>query len=422
MNVAITPKSTFSGEIVAPRSKAHTHRALFAGLLSVGVTKIEHPLSCDDTQATARAVWALGAKLGMQPESWKVEGKGMPRAPPTEIYCGESGVTLRFTIPIVAVTGVEVTLRGTRALMRRPLEPLVDAMKQLAVRVTPEHDRVRVCGGPPKGANVRIQGDVSSQFISGLLLAGPFIENGLNLRVTSPLVSRDYVSLTVEIMKRHGIHVQIDTEMSQFKVAPGQKYVPAEHQIAGDFSSAAFAMSAAAITKSRVLIRGLSRLETEPDAAFVKLLSQMGARTVFSDGGVSVEGGILEATSIDLRDNPDLGPIFAVLGSYAEGETEIAGAARLRYKESDRLSTIATELNALGANIRETSDGLVVHGPTLLSGGCVHSHGDHRIAMALSVAALGAREKVVIEGAECVSKSYPNFFDDLRSLGVEVVE
>jgi 3-phosphoshikimate 1-carboxyvinyltransferase len=181
-------------------------------------------------------------------------------------------------------------------------------------------------------------------------------------------------------------------------------------------------MSAAAITKSRVLIRGLSRLETEPDAAFVKLLSQMGARTVFSDGGVSVEGGILEATSIDLRDNPDLGPIFAVLGSYAEGETEIAGAARLRYKESDRLSTIATELNALGANIRETSDGLVVHGPTLLSGGCVHSHGDHRIAMALSVAALGAREKVVIEGAECVSKSYPNFFDDLRSLGVEVVE
>jgi 3-phosphoshikimate 1-carboxyvinyltransferase len=178
-------------------------------------------------------------------------------------------------------------------------------------------------------------------------------------------------------------------------------------------------MSAAAITKSRVLIRGISTLEAEPDSAFVELLSRMGARTVVSDGGVSVEGGMLEAVSIDLRDNPDLGPIFAVLGSYAEGDTQIAGAARLRYKESDRLSTIATELNALGAKIGETSDGLVVHGPTLLSGGCVHYH---RIAMALSVAALGAREKVVIEGAECVSKSYPNFFDDLRSLGVEVVE
>jgi 3-phosphoshikimate 1-carboxyvinyltransferase len=422
MNVTIVPKTVLSGEIVAPSSKAHTHRALFAGLLSNGVTRIERPLSCDDTQATARAVSTLGAKLVMQPETWTVEGNGIPQPLGDEIQCGESGVTLRFTIPIAALTAARVTLTGSEALMRRPLEPLADAMKQLGVRVTVERDKIQVDGGPPKEANVHIRGDISSQFISGLLLAGPLMEDGLNMRLRSPLESRDYVSLTIEIMKRHGIQVENDSEMSHFEVAPGQKYVPAEHQIPGDFSSAAFAMSAAAITKSKVLIMGLPKRDAEPDAVLLDFLSQMGAKTALSDGSVSVEGGRLRAVSIDLRDNPDLGPIIAVLGSYAEGETKITGAARLRFKESDRLSAIASELNALGAQIVETNDGLVVHGPTPLSGGLVRSHGDHRIAMALSVAALGAREKVVIEEAECVSKSYPNFFDDLRSLGVEVVE
>ena len=420
--MTINPKSVLSGEIMAPPSKAHTHRALFAGLLSEGITRVEHPLLCDDTQATVRAVSALGAKVEQESGMWRVEGNGKPRAPASEIQCGESGVTLRFTIPIAALTGTRVTLRGREVLMRRPLEPLADAMEQLGIKMTSEHDTVQVDGGPPREANVQIRGDVSSQFISGLLLAGPLMENGLSMRLMSPLESRNYVSLTVEMMKRHGIQVVNDAEMAHFEVAPGQKYMGAAHLIPGDFSSAAFTMSAAAITKSKVLIRGLPARDAEPDAVFVELLSRMGAKTAFSNDGVSVEGGRLKAISIDLKNSPDLGPIIAVLGAYAEGETRITGAARLRYKESNRLTAIASELNALGAQITETSDGLVVNGPTLLSGGLVHSHGDHRIAMALSVAAIGAREKVVIGDAECVSKSYPNFFNDLRSLGVEIVE
>ncbi len=422
MNVTITPKADLSGELVAPRSKAHTHRVLFAGLLSDGVTVIEHPLSCDDTHATAGAVSALGAEVEMRSESWRVQGHEKPRAPMGEIQCGESGVTLRFTIPIAALTGAQVTLRGAQVLMSRPLDPLVDGMKQLGVGVTHERDEVQVDGGPPKERNVKIRGDISSQFISGLLLAGPLMEKGLNLRLTSQLESRDYVSLTVKIMKQHGIQVENDADMSHFGIASGQKYVAADHEILGDFSSAAFAMAAAAITRSKILIHGLSPEDREPDAMFIDVLSRMGAQAVFQDHAVSVEGGKLEGVSIDLRNNPDLGPIVAVLGSYAEGETRITGAARLRYKESNRLDAIASELETLGAKIAETGDGLVVQGPAPLSGGMVHSHGDHRIAMALSIAALGASEKVVIGEAECVSKSYPNFFDDLRSLGVEVVE
>ncbi len=422
MNVTITPGHLLHGEITAPPSKAHTHRALFAGLLSEGVTEIENPLSCDDTQATAKAVSALGARVEQDLGSWRLQGNGRPAAPECEIQCGESGVTLRFTVPIAALTGSRVTFRGREGLMRRPLEPLAEAMNQLGVRVAVGQDKVRVEGGPPRGGDVRIPGDVSSQFISGLLLAGPLMENGLRIELTSPLESRDYVSLTAEIMKRHGTKVKYDSEMSRFEIAPKQKYNSTVHQIPGDYSSSAFIMSAAAITKSKVLIRGLSSANSEPDAVIVEMLSRMGAKVNFSDGYLSIEGGGLKAATFDIRGCPDLGPIIAVLGCYAEGRTQITGAGRLRYNESDRLSAIASELSALGADVTVNDDGLTVSGPTSLNGGVIDPHGDHRIAMAMSVAALGAHEKVIIKDAKCVNKSYPNFFDDLGSLGVEVVE
>ena len=168
-------------------------------------------------------------------------------------------------------------------------------------------------------------------------------------------------------------------------------------------------------------MRGLSRTSKEPDVGVVQILSRMGAETSFQEDGLLVEGGKLKGITVDLRQNPDLGPIIAVLACYANGETKITGAERLRYKESDRLATVTSELASLGAKIAETADGLIVHGPSHLKGGTVKSHGDHRIAMALSVAALCAKTQVVIEGVECVSKSYPNFFDDLRSLGVDVI-
>lgn len=422
MDVTITPKIVLIGEMTAPPSKAYTHRALFAGLLSEGVTEIVNPLYCDDTEATVRAVASLGASVERETNRWAVKSSGHPTATEKEINCGESGVTLRFTIPIASLTGQEIRLVTEGNLMRRPIEPLIDVMNRLGAKVDLGQDLVRVKGDPLKGGKTHIRGDVSSQFISGLLLAAPVMEEGLSLELDSPLESRGYVLLTVEIMKVHGIDIRSDSKLSYFEVAPKQRYRPASHLIPGDYSSAAFAMSAAAITGCRLLVRGLRAENAEPDSAVIEILSQMGVRTSFQEEGLVVNGGRLKACSVDIRDCPDLGPVTAVLGCFADGETRITGGRRLRYKESNRLSAVTSELRALGAEIEETEDGLVASGPCSLKGGIVHSHGDHRIAMALGVAAIRAENHVVIKDAECVSKSYPTFFDDLRSLGVEVID
>jgi 3-phosphoshikimate 1-carboxyvinyltransferase len=312
-------------------------------------------------------------------------------------------------------------MRANRNLMRRPNEPLVQAMCQLGINVSTDEEGVTVSRGPPDGGHVTIRGDISSQFISGLLFAAPLMKKGLNLEVTHGLESKKYVSMTIATLKAHGVDVKANAELSSLDVAPGQSYVPANHVVEGDFSSAAFPLSAAAVTGSNMVVRGLPDVDAEPDGALVAILKQMGVDAHVTENSVAVSGSKLRATNVDIRDSPDLGPIIAVLGCYAEGETKISGAQRLRFKESDRLAAISTELSSLGAKITQTDDGLIIRGSGSLKGGLVHSHNDHRIVMALAVAALRAQDEVIIEGAECVNKSYPRFFDDLRSLGVEVL-
>jgi 3-phosphoshikimate 1-carboxyvinyltransferase len=407
---------------MAPPSKASTHRALIAGLLSSGTTELANPLLSDDTNATANAISALGAQVNLEADRWTVHSTGKLSAPRFPIDCGESGVTLRFMIPIVSLTGEKSVLRASESLMRRPLEPLEEALEQLHVRVLIRGGTILVKGDPPEGGSVTMRGDVSSQFISGLLFAGCLMDNGLELLLTTPAESRNYVLLTTEIMRQHGVRVQSNQDMTRFEIAPGQKYLPTMHRIHGDYSSAAFILAAAAITHSKVLVHDLPPTQLESDSVFLKILSQMGAKIEFVDDIVIIEGRELTGIHVDIRDSPDLGPILAVLACYAEGETLITGAARLRYKESDRLASITSELAAIGAHITETEDGLLVHGPSRLRAGEVQSHKDHRIAMALAVAALGASGKVAIRDAECVTKSYPTFFQDLRSVGVKTIE
>ena len=422
MNITIAPTQALSGQVRAPPSKALTHRSLFGGLLSNGSTIIHNPLSCDDTKATATAVASLGAKLEMGQESWVVESTGRLTAPEGMIECGESGVTLRFTIPISSLVGKDVWLKGSEALMRRPIQPLIESMKQLGTEISFRGTEILVKAGPAKGGSVQLPGNVSSQFISGILLAGPLMQEGLRVKLISPLESRGYVSITIETMKRHGISVESNDDMSFFQVRPGQSYKPTEHTIPGDYSSAAFLMAAAAVTRSKIQILGLPRDRADPDSAILEVLGRMGFTTRFTSNALEVEGRGLKAVKADITNCPDLGPVIAVLGCYAEGETRITGAGRLRYKESDRLSVIKSELRVLGAEIGETSNDLVVSGPVSLHGGTIDSHGDHRIVMALSIAALNASGPVVIKNAECVNKSYPTYFDDIRALGVDVIE
>ncbi len=358
----------------------------------------------------------------MGQESWVVESTGRLTAPEGMIECGESGVTLRFTIPISSLVGKDVWLKGSEALMRRPIQPLIESMKQLGTEISFRGTEILVKAGPAKGGSVQLPGNVSSQFISGILLAGPLMQEGLRVKLISPLESRGYVSITIETMKRHGISVESNDDMSFFQVRPGQSYKPTEHTIPGDYSSAAFLMAAAAVTRSKIQILGLPRDRADPDSAILEVLGRMGFTTRFTSNALEVEGRGLKAVKADITNCPDLGPVIAVLGCYAEGETRITGAGRLRYKESDRLSVIKSELRVLGAEIGETSNDLVVSGPVSLHGGTIDSHGDHRIVMALSIAALNASGPVVIKNAECVNKSYPTYFDDIRALGVDVIE
>ena len=422
MNITISPTRTLSGNVKAPPSKALTHRSLFGGLLSNGSTIIHNPLSCDDTEATAAAVASLGAELERGQKSWVVESTGRLAAPNGMIECGESGVTLRFTIPISSLLRKDVWLKGSETLMRRPIQPLIETMKQLGTEIRVSGTEVLVKAGPSKGGNVQLPGNVSSQFISGMLLAGPLMQDGLRVKLVSNLESRGYVSMTIETMKRHGISVESNDDMSFFEVMPGQSYKPAEHTIPGDYSSAAFLMAAAAVTRSKIQIFGLPRDGADPDSAIVEVLGRMGFMTRFTSDALQLEGRELKAVNADITNCPDLGPVIAVLGCYAEGETRITGAGRLRYKESDRLSAIKSELRVLGAEIGETGNDLAISGPVSLHGGTIDSHGDHRIAMALSIAALNASGPVVIKNAECVNKSYPTYFDDIRALGVDVIE
>lgn len=420
--MTVIPTETISGEVIAPGSKAHTHRALVAGLLSKGTTLLRNPLSCDDTDATARAIAALGARVKQGPAGWTVEGEGIPRPPKSEIDCGESGASLRFLIPIAAMTHSEVTLTGQGALLRRPLDPLIEAMEQLGVSLSVDRDRVQLGGEVPAGGDVKIQGNISSQFISGLLFAAPLMKKGLRIQLTSRLESRRYVSLTIETLRKHGVNIRSDPDLSSFQVNPGQRYSPASHEIPGDYSSAAFPLAAAALAGSKVVVRGLpANQNTLPDAEFVEILRKMGANVSVNGDRVTVSGGKLRAVDLDIRECPDLGPVTTVLEASGEGAGRLMGAARLRFKESNRLAAMVSELRSLGADIAETDDGLITRGPSRLTGGNVSSHGDHRVAMALAVAAIKASEPVVIEGAECVSKSYPRFFDDLRSLGVGLI-
>ncbi len=238
MNVTIKPTPSLSGAIRAPPSKALTHRALFGGLLSTGLTTIHNPLSCDDTNATAGAIVSLGAKLERRQEVWIVEGGGRVNAPQQTIECGESGVTLRFTIPVSLLAGNDLYLRGSKTLMRRPLQPLIECVKQLGAKITSRGQEIHISGGSAKGGSVHLPGNVSSQFISGLLLAGPLMRDGIRMKLISPLESRGYVSMTIETMKRHKVHVETNDDMSFYQVNPDQVYKPTEHSIPGDYSSA----------------------------------------------------------------------------------------------------------------------------------------------------------------------------------------
>ena len=413
-----TPK--LEGMVRAPSSKSYSHRAIIAATLCYQTTSIVSPLECADVDATLRACRLLGAHIDEKGNELSIIGPVKLRAPRRSIDCGESAATLRFLVPTAALAHGRTVLTGDPQLLKRPVGPLVEALRKLGVDCTSSngYPPVTVEGKGLPGGATSLRGDVSSQFVTSLLLATPLAEAETEIRVTTRLESKPYVHLTLDILEKHGIKVETSPGLRKFRVPPRQRYQATTHVVPGDYSSAAFLMAVATLTGSTVTIENL--IPDQPDSSITFLLQQMGAKVEAGEGQVRIEGGDLKGIEVDARDVPDLVPVMAALGCRASGTTRIVQAKRLRYKESDRLSSLSQELQKFGAEVSEDAETLTVTAPRVLTGAKVDSHGDHRIAMACAILGLASQGMTEISGAECVAKSYPAFFEDLRRLGGRV--
>jgi len=425
VDIVIKRSEHLEGEVYAPSSKAYTHRMLIAAFLSRGTSKISNPLVSDDTEATLEAVKAFGAEAELRENYWRIRGLDSLRTPRSPIDCGESGATLRFMVPVAALAlGPSVFTFGS-SLERRPIAPLLQSLKQLGaesnLQLKEGSSLVRIQGGGLRGDKTSIRGDISSQFISGLLFACPKAKKDTEISITTPLESRNYVQMTMEILDKHDIKIFASDNFTRLEIPSNQNYNPRNHEVPGDFSSAAFLLAAAAITSSKLKVKNLDYHTTQGDKAILDILKEMGSKVRVSNDCVEVKGEQLNAIDLDAKNIPDLVPVCAVLACYSRGTSKIYSAKRLRYKESDRLFSLHAELNKMGAEIMVKEDGLVITGPCKMHGTTIDPHNDHRIAMACTVAALAASGETKIQNSECVNKSYPRFFDDLRLLGANIV-
>ncbi len=422
--VAIKKTTELKGTVCAPPSKSYTQRLVIAAALSNGISKISNPLLSEDTKATLRAVSALGVKVKTSANCWIIEGKTL-QTTKEPIDCGESGATLRFMVPVAALAAGSSVLVFQGSIERRPIEPLLASLKQLGAEASTGKvdgkDAVFVRDGGIVGGKTVMPGDISSQFISGLMFACPLAQKDTEIILSSPLESADYVRMTEAVLSRHAVAVGVKDD--RIIIPSNQVYKATDERVPGDFSSAAFLLAAAAITKSKVTVTNLDYEGVQGDKAILTILKRMGVEGKVCPDSIQIQGaaGSLKAIDIDAKNFPDLVPACTVLACYAEGTSRISGAHRLKLKESDRLNSLGSELSKMGAQISVTDDGLTVRGPCRLQGAAINPHNDHRIAMACAIAALGAEGETTIADAECVRKSYPQFFTHLKQIGADIV-
>ena len=408
-----------SGCVKIPASKSQAHRLLICAALGRGETAIRCDGLSRDIEATAACLRALGAQIREEDGCLYVQPIRTVPAGELTLPCGESGSTLRFLLPVVGALGAEAVFFREGRLPQRPLAPL-DA-ELLAHGMCLEEDGARLrCGGQLRPGAYTLPGNVSSQYISGLLLALPLLEGESSLRVTGALESAAYVTMTEQALRLAGIQI---SKHNMDYIIHGQQRgtLPETLTVEGDWSNAAFFLAIGALSPLGVCVRGMERGSTQGDRAVLEILLGFGAEIREREGEILIRRGTLRGQVIDAAPIPDLIPVLSVLAAVSEGETRIENAARLRLKESDRLASTTGLLRALGAEIEELPDGLVIRGRERLEGGTVDSAGDHRIAMSAAVAATACAQPVTVRGAGCVEKSYPRFWEDFDALQEETI-
>jgi 3-phosphoshikimate 1-carboxyvinyltransferase len=416
MKVSIN-KSEVTGKVVAPSSKSYTIRALMCAALAKGVSEIVHPLGSDDTAAALNVLGKLGVLIGTAKDSWRVTGGGLREAG-SDLFCGDSAATLRFMTAICSLVPGKSRLTAGPSLSRRPVQPLLDTLKQLGVNCSAPGGLppVMVEGGKLKGGEVELPGNISSQFVSALLFISPFAGKGMTIRLTTPLESKAYVLMTLDCLQQFMVTVGFSEELTEFETIP-QRYQPARYEIEGDWSSASYFLALGAVS-GEVEVANLDLKSCQGDKMILDFLTGMGAPVNMEKNSVTVKSAKLKAIKADLTDCIDLLPTMAVLAAVADGVSELTGIERARLKESDRVQAVKEGLERMGIKVAEDGNKLTITGSTPKSA-VIDSKGDHRIAMAFSI--LGAvAGATVIDGAECVSKTYPSFWDDLARIGVKV--
>lgn len=405
--------SVISGTVAAPPSKSAGHRSLICAALSDAPVTVTGCGISDDITATERVLCALGAQIERSGTTVRVTP--ISNIPDKAVLdCGESGSTARFIIPIAAALGAKnVTVTGRGRLPSRPFEILCRLLRRRGVDCSADTLPMSLGGQLPAG-EYSLPGNVSSQYISGLLMALSVVPGSSRIVLTTPLESAAYVDMTVDELKRFGAFV---TKTSDGYEIEGRKRLRAsDRRVEGDWSQAAFFLSAGAVCGGSVTVTGLDRSSLQGDKAIVDILKGFGADIEESDQGITVRRSKLKGTVVNASQIPDLVPIIAVTAAFAAGRTVINGAARLRLKESDRLHETVTRLVSFGIDAAETADGMIINGGKPV-GAAITSANDHRIVMAFSVLACGSEHGSSISGAEAINKSYPEFISDLCGLG-----
>ncbi len=408
MKVKITPHP-INGTVNIPPSKSAAHRNLICAALAKEESVITPYCTSADIKATVGALKALGAEINETESGYSAKMGSVPEK--AEIDFHESGSTARFLLPVAAALGIDATMVGRGRLPERPMKVLCDLLREHGVCVSSDNLPITISGKMTSGV-FRLPGNISSQYISGIMLAAPLMEGETVIELTTPLQSVGYIDMTISTMARFG--VTVESYENGWRVSAGQSYRPCDCVNEGDWSAAAFFMSAAAIGGD-IKIKGLDFASVQGDMAALDVFAAFGADIAIEDNILHIKKGDLRGITVNAADIPDMVPAIAATAAFAKGETVIHSAQRLRIKESDRIKTTLAALHALGVDATETDDGMIIRGGNV-KGGNVDGANDHRIVMAFSVAAAYAEGESIITDAEASAKSYPEFFESFNSL------
>jgi 3-phosphoshikimate 1-carboxyvinyltransferase len=420
--IEIQPTKSIDAVIRVPGSKSITQRALIAAALADGISLLHGPLVSEDTDYSSAALGQMGVAIDKNDGGWRIHGAGGRVAvPDDDIFLGNNGTATRFLTSVAALGNGEFIIDGGKRMRERPIGPLLEALRGWGVDI----ESIEATGCPPlsilasglDGGKTILPEGKSSQYLSSLLLVAPYARQPAELEVLGELLSKPYVSMTLEIMAEFGIRVAAAQDFSSFSIPRGV-YQPRQYQIEGDASNASYFWAAAAVTGGSVTVDNVPVPSLQGDAMLVPLLARMGCNVEQHGGGIRVTGpDMLEPIRVDMADMPDVVPTLAVVAAFAEGTTEISNIAHLRIKECDRLSATAVELAKMGVSVEEFPDRLVIHGRGGgdMHGATIRTYEDHRMAMSMAVAGLRVKG-IKIEGEECVAKSFPDFWERLEQL------